>query len=173
MSLATSSSVNSPPHMEFPPAPAPKRAKSPPMAFERTSNDALAPRISPPFSYHNIDPFTSTSSSTHIMSPNGSAYTGSPDLQALVNKQANFIAHLHLTSDMERDLWRHEKEALHQRINQLEKLISTNNGHRCVPLKTFSYAKSNFVDKALARLNRLPCRRTMAAAASPHHQHPV
>jgi len=104
------------------------------MAFERTSNDALAPRISPPFSYQNIDPFASTSSSTHIMSPNGSTYTGSPDLQALVHKQANFIAQLHLTNDMERDLWRCEKEALYQRISNLEKLLNTNSGHRCVLL---------------------------------------
>jgi hypothetical protein len=131
MSFATSSSATSPPHLGTPPAPIPKRAKSPPMAFERTSNDALAPRISPPF--QNIDPFTSTSS--RVMSPNGSAFTGSPDLQALVHKQANAISQLHLAFAAERDSWSYERENLYQRISSLEKLLNTNSGHRCV---TFS-----------------------------------
>lgn len=100
------------------------------MAFERTSNDALAPRISPPFTYQNIDPFTSTSS--RAMSPNGSAYPGSPDLQALVHKQANAIAQLHLAFAAERDSWSYERENLYQRISSLEKLLSMNSGHRCV-----------------------------------------
>ena len=100
------------------------------MAFERTSNDALAPRISPPF--QNIDPFTSTSS--RVMSPNGSAFTGSPDLQALVHKQANAISQLHLAFAAERDSWSYERENLYQRISSLEKLLNTNSGHRCVPL---------------------------------------
>ena len=100
------------------------------MAFERTSNDALAPIISPPFSYQNLDPFTSTSS--RVMSPNGSAYTGSPDLQALVHKQANAISALHLAFATERDSWSYERENLYQRISSLEKLLNTNSGHRCV-----------------------------------------
>ena len=130
MSFATSSSAISPPLVGTPPVLAPKRAKSPPMAFERTSNDALAPRISPPFTYQNIDPFTSASS--RAMSPNGSAYPGSPDLQALVHKQANAIAQLHLAFAAERDSWSYERENLYQRISSLEKLLNTNNGHRCV-----------------------------------------
>lgn len=100
------------------------------MAFERTSNDALAPLISPPFSYNNIDPFTSTSS--RVMSPNGSAYSGSPDLQALVHKQANAMSQLHLAFAAEREAWSCERENLYQRIRSLEKLITTNNGHRYV-----------------------------------------
>jgi hypothetical protein len=131
MSLAASS-TNSPPRVETPPAPAPKRAKSPPMAFERTSNDALAPMISPPFSYQSIDPFTSTSS--RVMSPNGSTYTNSPDLQALVHKQANAISQLHLAFAAERDSWSYERENLYQRISSLEKLLNTNSGHRYVQI---------------------------------------
>ena len=100
------------------------------MAFERTSNDALAPIISPPFSYNNIDPFTSTSS--RVMSPNGSAFPGSPDLQALVHKQANAITQLHMAFAAERDSWSYERENLYQRISSLEKLLSMNSGHRCV-----------------------------------------
>lgn len=138
MSLASFPSATSPPHVETPPALAPKRAKSPPMAFERTSNDALAPRISPPF--QNIDPFTSAS--THIMSPNGSAYPGSPDLQALVHKQANAISQLHLAFAAEREAWQYERENLYQRISSLEKLLVTNSGHRCVQSLVYFFFKS-------------------------------
>jgi hypothetical protein len=125
MSLATSS----PPLAGTPPAP--KRAKSPPMAFERTSNDALAPRISPPF-YSGIDPFLSNSSRT--MSPNGSPYGSDPGLQALVHKQAQAMDQLHSAFAMEREVWTMEKAHLYERISNLEKLLNTNSGHRCVTL---------------------------------------
>lgn len=127
MSFATSAAL-SPPLTDAPPAP--KRAKSAPMAFERTSNDALAPFISPPLSFHNIDPFVSTSS--RAMSPNGSAYGGSPDLQALVHKQAKAMSQLHSAFAAEREAWSYERENLYQRISSLEKLLITNSGHRCV-----------------------------------------
>ena len=122
----------SPPLAGTPPA-APKRAKSPPMAFERTSNDALAPIVSPPVAYQNIDPFTSTSS--RVMSPNGSIYGGSsPDLQAIVHKQSKAMAHLHSAFAAEREAWVAERDNLYQRISSLEKLIITNSGHRYVSL---------------------------------------
>jgi len=169
MSLASFPSATSPPHAETPPALAPKRAKSPPMAFERTSNDALAPRISPPF--QNIDPFTSASS--HIMSPNGSAYTGSPDLQALVHKQANAIQQLHLAFAAEREAWQYERENLYQRISSLEKLLVTNSGHRCVQFLCFLQVIPDSIDKTLAQQNLPLCRRTMVAAALPHRRPPA
>jgi hypothetical protein len=128
MSLATSS-TSSPPLAGTPPAP--KRAKSPPMAFERTSNDALAPLVSPPF-YSGIDPFLSTSSRT--MSPNGSPYGSDPGLQALVHKQAQAMNQLHSAFAVEREVWTMEKAHLYQRISSLEKLLNTNSGHRCVTL---------------------------------------
>jgi hypothetical protein len=103
------------------------------MAFERTSNDALAPRITPPFAYQNIDPFTSTSS--RIMSPNGSSYGGSsPDLQTIVHKQSNAMAQLHSAFAAEREAWMMERDNLYQRISSLEKLLITNSAHRCVPM---------------------------------------
>jgi hypothetical protein len=123
--------MSSPPLAGTPPVP--KRAKSPPMAFERTSNDALAPRISPPFAYHNIDPFTSTSS--RVMSPNGSSYGGgSPDLQAIIHKQSNAMAQLHSAFAAEREAWTMERDNLYQRISSLEKLLITNSAHRYVPM---------------------------------------
>lgn len=129
MSFATASSAFSPPLAETPPVP--KRAKSPPMAFERTSNDALAPIISPPFdNYQNVDPFLSFSS--RVMSPNGSMYGDSPDLQAIVHKQSKAMAQLHLAFAAEREAWSLERDSLYQRISSLEKLLITNSGHRCV-----------------------------------------
>lgn len=103
------------------------------MAFERTSNDALAPIISPPLAYQNIDPFTSNSS--RVMSPNGSIYGGSsPDLQAIVHKQSRAMAQLHSAFAAEREAWVAERDNLYQRISSLEKLIITNNGHRYVSM---------------------------------------
>ena len=101
------------------------------MAFERTSNDALAPFISPPLAYQNIDPFTSTSS--HVMSPNGSIYgSSSPDLQAIVHKQSTAMAQIHSAFAAEREAWAMERDNLYQRISSLEKLLITNSNHRCV-----------------------------------------
>lgn len=126
MAFATSSSSSfSPPLAEAPPAP--KRAKSPPLAFEKTSNDALAPLISPPHAFQHPDPFFSPPS--HIMSPNGSALGGSPDLQALVHKQSAAIAQLHSAFAAEREAWSCERESLYQRISSLEKLLITASGH--------------------------------------------
>jgi hypothetical protein len=103
------------------------------MAFERTSNDALAPFISPSFAYQNIDPFTSTSS--RVMSPNGSVYGGgSPDLQAIVHKQSHAMAQLHSAFAAEREAWLMERDNLYQRISSLEKLLITNSAHRCVSI---------------------------------------
>lgn len=66
------------------------------------------------------------------MSPNGSAYSGSPDLQALVHKQSQAMAQLHSAFAVEREAWQFERESLYQRISSLEKLLITNSGHRCV-----------------------------------------
>jgi hypothetical protein len=105
------------------------------MAFERTSNDALAPFISPSFAYQNIDPFTSTSS--RVMSPNGSIHGGSsPDLQAIVHKQTHAMAQLHSAFAAEREAWVMERDNLYQRIRSLEKLLITNSAHRCVSILT-------------------------------------
>jgi hypothetical protein len=91
------------------------------MAFERTSNDALAPFISPSFAYQNIDPFTSTSS--RVMS-------------AIVHKQTHAMAQLHSAFAAEREAWVMERDNLYQRIRSLEKLLITNSAHRCVSILT-------------------------------------
>lgn len=111
--------------------PAAKRAKSPPLAFEKTSNDALvAPIASPPLALQNTDPFLSPSG--RIMSPNGSIFGDSPDLQAIIQKQAAAITKLHSAFAAEREAWTCERESLYLRISSLEKLLMSNSGHRYV-----------------------------------------
>jgi hypothetical protein len=116
------------------------------MAFERTSNDALAPFISPPLAYQNIDPFTSSTSS-RVMSPNGSIYGGSsPDLQAIVHKQSNAMAQLHSAFAAEREAWLMERDNLYQRISSLEKLLITNSAHRCVSMLLLPQLSASLTD---------------------------
>jgi hypothetical protein len=174
MSFASSAAF-SPPLAETPPVP--KRTKSPPMAFERTSNDALAPRISPPFDYHNIDPFLDTSS--RIMSPIGSP---SSDLRALVHKQSEALDHAHKAFAVahsafavEREAWRIEKDGLYARIASFEQLLATNGGHRCVKFsRTYTVSLTvTLTNMAPAQQNLPPCHRTTAATTSLHRRPPA
>ncbi|KAM0716626.1 hypothetical protein Q7P37_008071 [Cladosporium fusiforme] len=128
---------SSPPLADVPQAP--KRAKSPPMAFEPTPNDALAPIISPPLGYNPTDPFLSPTG--RIMSPNGSLFGDSPDLQAIVHKQTIAMSQLHSAFAAEREAWSCERENLYQRISSLEKLLITNSGHS--PAKSPTMSPSN------------------------------
>lgn len=64
------------------------------------------------------------------MSPSGSFFGDSPDLQAIVHKQAAAMSQLHLAFAAEREAWSCERENLYQRISSLEKLLITNSGHR-------------------------------------------
>jgi hypothetical protein len=68
------------------------------------------------------------------MSPNGSPYGSDPGLQALVHKQAQAMDQLHSAFAVEREVWTMEKAHLYERISNLEKLLNTNSGHRCVTL---------------------------------------
>ena len=105
-----------------------KRARSPPLAFEPTPNDALLAPIatSPSPDHHShID--------TLALSPNMSKYNAQSDgakrLQAIVDKQAKLIDRLHDTFGDERKIWGLERERLHQRIAQLEGLLKTDDGY--------------------------------------------
>lgn len=140
--MAFPTSTSSPPLTD---APQPsKRAKSPPMAFEPTPNDALASTISPPFGYNPTDPFLSPNG--RIMSPNGSLFGDSPDLQAIIHKQSTAMSQLHSAFAAEREAWSYERESLYQRISSLEKLLITNSGHRYVVTRTnlFSSGASTY-----------------------------
>lgn len=152
----------SPPLSEAPP-PAPKRAKSPPMAFEPTPNDALAARFSPPIAYNNFDTFQTSSS--RVMSPNGSIFGDSPDLQAIVHKQSKAMAQLHSAFAAEREAWSCERDSLYQRISSLEKLLITNSGHRCVAERVQAdYSFAFFTDQVTVQQNRPLSRRTTVVA---------
>lgn len=111
-----------------PPAQIP-RVKSPPLAFEKTPNDALLPP-------------------TDTGNPTGGSLAGSPSnnmgrasplspgsmheqhLQILVDQQANAIQLLHEAFGAERQAWVLEKERLYQRIASLEQLLKSGDHYR-------------------------------------------
>lgn len=108
-----------------------KRPKSPPLAFEKTPNDALAPLISPPSdakpSYRNF----------HVTSPPSKGTMGrlhpseqQEDLQVVVDQQASAISLLHDAFAAERQAWSLERERLYGRIARLEALVRRGEGHR-------------------------------------------
>ncbi|GAB7360324.1 hypothetical protein MBLNU230_g8080t1 [Neophaeotheca triangularis] len=102
------------------------RPKSPPLAFEPTSNDALAPLISPP-----PQSTTFASPPTSAMGRNSPPLGEGQDLQVIVDQQYNAITRLHEAFAAERQCWALEKERLHQRIGGLERLLrQRDNGHR-------------------------------------------
>ncbi|KAK3109375.1 hypothetical protein LTR53_017434 [Teratosphaeriaceae sp. CCFEE 6253] len=119
----------------------PPRPKSPPLAFEPTSNDSLAPLTSPARSNR---PFSSISSPLHptmgIMSPQASA-GAEMDLQVVVDQQASAIQLLHDAFAAERQAWSLERERLYYRIGSLEQLLKTRDHHS--PAKSPVISPSN------------------------------
>ncbi|TKA29761.1 hypothetical protein B0A50_03124 [Salinomyces thailandicus] len=110
--------------------------KSPPLAFAPTSNDSLAPLISPGVDvYTNISALRSRSRSP---SPMGHMSPPAPGeelgLQVIVDQQAHAIQLLHEAFGAERQVWCSEKIQLHQRIAKLEQLL--NNRHHYSPAKS-------------------------------------
>lgn len=102
-----------------------KRAKSPPLAFEKTPNDALVPR----------QHVGSEAGATDIHSPNMGRWSPrqpreANDLQVIINQQATAINKLHDAFAAERQVWIVERERLYQRIASLEKLLKTGDGYR-------------------------------------------
>ncbi|QIX00834.1 hypothetical protein AMS68_006351 [Peltaster fructicola] len=116
--------------------------KSPPLAFERTPNDALAPLISPPENLE-LDPFSA-------MSPHSAgADTSSAFLQDVVDKQATALHALHTAFAAERDAWACERRQLFQRVANLEKLLRTQNGHS--PAKSPIISPTGSITSPLSR----------------------
>jgi hypothetical protein len=106
-----------------------KRAKSPPLAFEKTPNDSLAPLTSPTRSrIGQLDNISLSSPTMGRFSPLQSA--DAQDLQVVVDQQASAIQLLHDAFAAERQAWSLERERLHYRIASLEKLLKTADGHR-------------------------------------------
>lgn len=110
-----------------------KRAKSPPLAFEKTSNDSLAPLTSP---HSQTAPLTDSAEKTlaRIMGRLSPSLQPGEDeeqeWQVVVDQQAAAIQLLHDAFAAERQAWRLEKDRLYHRIASLEKLLKTGDGYR-------------------------------------------
>ncbi|KAF7188870.1 hypothetical protein HII31_09793 [Pseudocercospora fuligena] len=113
-----------------PPPPATTTApKSPPLAFEKTPNDALVPPIAPPPNDGELP--KSPSETMGRLSP----LSESPlDLQAIIEKQAEAIKHLHKAFAVERESWDLERKRFHNRIASLEQLLKNGEHHRSARL---------------------------------------
>lgn len=149
-----------------------KPPKSPPLAFEKTSNDALAPLISPEVQLDPLDPLSPPSAADMGVSQlaNGGEVGA---LQRVVEKQAGAIKALHVAFDAERDAWIAERDSLHQRIGSLEKLLTAGNSHRsviAVPL-TLSLNHANMY--CPARLSLRPYHPQPATSPHPTREHPA
>lgn len=106
-----------------------KRAKSPPLAFEPTPNDALAPLTSPPRSrMGQLDNISISSPTMGRLSPLQAG--DAQDLQVVIDQQASAIRLLHDAFAAERQAWSLERERLHHRIACLERLLKSADGYR-------------------------------------------
>lgn len=103
--------------------------RSPPLAFEPTPNDSLAPPFSPT-DHPSLDLNSYTPPSVLGMDGFDAVLDGGTHAQNIIDKQANAIQALHVAFAAERDAWRCERDRLHQRIHSLEKLLKAQNGHR-------------------------------------------
>lgn len=129
-----------------------KRPRSPPLAFEPTPNDALAPLTTPPKD-HLIDSL-SVSPSMGRHSPQSE---DEKRLQVIVEKQARLIDSLHETFADERKIWGLERERLHQRIARLEGLLKHGDGHSPAKSPVLSPTSlSTFTSPQTRPVNKLP-----------------
>ena len=105
------------------------RARSPPLAFEKTPNDTLAPLTSPPRAQSGSI-FDAVASSPTMGRLNSPPPGDQQDLQVIVDQQASALQLLHDAFAAERQAWSLEKERLYYRIASLEKLLKTGDGYR-------------------------------------------
>lgn len=137
-----------------------KRPKSPPLAFEPTPNDALAPRI--PYSERSDSNLTSPPRDSSSMGRLSSMSHGgdTPDLQSIVNQQAMALKLAHQAFAAERAAWDLEKDKLYARITSLEQLLRMGDGYSPAKSPILSpYSTSNITSpqaKAIANAQRLP-----------------
>ncbi|PSK34939.1 hypothetical protein B9Z65_1522 [Elsinoe australis] len=118
-----------------PPLLMPNRPKSPPLAFQMTSNDALVAPSQPTFPsqmpFHAPDYLTS-SSATFKSDPYEISSPMEQDLHGQVRKQAEALRLQHQAFVVERECWEMERERLYKRIASLEGLLKSPKGHRSV-----------------------------------------
>lgn len=106
-----------------------QRAKSPPLAFEKTPNDTLAPLTSP--TRPHLEASTNGAVALPTMGRLSPPVDGDAlDLQAVVDQQASAIQLLHDAFAAERQAWSLEKERLYHRISSLETLLKMGDGYR-------------------------------------------
>nr|POE79537.1 hypothetical protein CFP56_07602 [Quercus suber] len=109
------------------------RPKSPPLAFQKTSNDSLAHLALPESSSrrYSIDDNNDTSDALSPTSNLGiMGRSVSHQLQVIVDQQASAIHLLHQAFAAERKVWDLERESLMLRITNLEQLLKTGDHHR-------------------------------------------
>ena len=129
-----------------------KRPKSPPLAFEPSPGDALAPLTSPPKDFL-IDSLAVSPS----MGRHSSQSEDERKLQIIVEKQARLIDSLHETFADERKIWGLERERLHQRIARLEGLLKHGDGHSPAKSPVLSpTSMSNFTSPQSRPVGKLP-----------------
>ncbi|WPH02983.1 Hypothetical protein R9X50_00585500 [Acrodontium crateriforme] len=127
--------------------------KSPPLAFAKTSNDALESCILPPT-------ITRLSDSDDAISPSELFAMGFaspvPDLQIIVDQQAVALNKLHEAFMEERRVWDLQKEQLNRRIACLERLLKTGDHHSPAKSPITSPSISSPRTKPIGNLSRLP-----------------
>ncbi|PNS19488.1 hypothetical protein CAC42_7332 [Sphaceloma murrayae] len=113
----------------------PNRPKSPPLAFQMTSNDALVAPEQPTFPsqmpFHAPD-YLTNSSASYKSDPLDISSPMEQDLQSQVKKQAEALRLQHQAFVVERECWEMERERLYRRIASLEGLLKSPKGHRSV-----------------------------------------
>ncbi|KAK0337843.1 hypothetical protein LTR59_009347 [Friedmanniomyces endolithicus] len=105
------------------PQPTSTRPKSPPLAFEPTSNDALAPLSSFSPGAHTSLEFSPQSRSMSGIISTQAHSAGKVDMQMIVDQQTTALQLLHEAFAAERQVWSMEKEQMYQRIASLEQLL--------------------------------------------------
>ena len=110
-----------------PPRTADDAPKSPPLAFQQTSNDSLVPRNAVSHTSTGALPTSPSTSNMGRMSP----LAESPQaLQAIIDKQSEALRQLHKGFNAERESWDLERERFFERIHSLEQLLKNGEHHR-------------------------------------------
>jgi len=109
-----------------------KAPKSPPLAFQMTSNDSL---VAPVYSNHQSQ--MAFQSPQYIFSPGTQQKLEyqlddpmQQELQAQIQKQAEALRLQHQAFAVERECWDLERDRLYRRVMALESLLKAANGHR-------------------------------------------
>jgi len=112
------------------------------MAFQMTSNDALAAPVDPARSSQMVN-----HSSEYLFSPGTQQKLDyetddllQQELQAQIVKQAKALRLQHEAFVTERECWDMERDRLYRRVAALESLLKAATGHRSVP-STFAMTR--------------------------------